>query len=186
MAELSSCNNDHEPQSLKYLLSGISWKKFTDFCSKVTDRSNIFKNLLNKACNELYPGYSEFSSSNFLVKLMHVKVLNGWSNKLFDMLLELLRATFPMCSTTIPSSFYEAKRKFRDLNLGYETIHVCKYDCVLYWKEFADLQHCPTCGEARYKVNHNRGKKFRKRYCTTFFWYLDYIACLYRRKGLLT
>ncbi|TYK11183.1 CACTA en-spm transposon protein [Cucumis melo var. makuwa] len=68
-----------------------------------------------------------------------------------------------MCSTTIPSSFYEAKRKFRDLNLGYETIHVCKYDCVLYWKEFADLQHCPTCSEARYKVNHNRGKKFRKR-----------------------
>ncbi|TYK27418.1 uncharacterized protein E5676_scaffold325G001080 [Cucumis melo var. makuwa] len=24
---------------------------------------------------------------------------------------------------------------------------------------FADLQHYPTCGEARYKVNHNRGKK---------------------------
>ncbi|KAA0025329.1 CACTA en-spm transposon protein [Cucumis melo var. makuwa] len=26
-----------------------------------------------------------------------------------------------------------------------------EYDCVLYSKEFADLQHCPTCGEARYK-----------------------------------
>ncbi|KAA0036797.1 acidic leucine-rich nuclear phosphoprotein 32 family member A-like [Cucumis melo var. makuwa] len=68
-----------------------------------------------------------------------------------------------MCNSTIPSSFYEAKRKLRDLGLGYETIHACKYDCVLYWKEFADLQHCPTCGEARYKVNHNRGKKFRIR-----------------------
>ncbi|KAA0040682.1 uncharacterized protein E5676_scaffold534G00180 [Cucumis melo var. makuwa] len=56
-----------------------------------------------------------------------------------------------MCSTTIRSSFYEAKRKLRDLGLGYETIHACKYDCVLYWKEFVDLQHCPTCGEARYK-----------------------------------
>ncbi|KAA0067236.1 hypothetical protein E6C27_scaffold418G00480 [Cucumis melo var. makuwa] len=43
-------------------------------------------------------------------------------------------------------------------NIG--TIHVCKYDCVFYWKEFVDLQHCPTCGETRYKVNHNRGKKF--------------------------
>ncbi|KAL0558956.1 hypothetical protein IC582_003545 [Cucumis melo] len=64
-----------------------------------------------------------------------------------------------MCNSTIPSSFYEAKRKLRDLGLGYETIHACKYDCVLYWKEFADLQHCPTCGEARYKVNDNRGKK---------------------------
>ncbi|KAL0540109.1 hypothetical protein IC582_024338 [Cucumis melo] len=75
------------------------------------------------------------------------------------MLLELLRAAFPMCSTTISSSFYEAKRKLRDLDLRYETIHAYKYDCVLYWKEFADLQDCLTCGEARYKINHNRGKK---------------------------
>ncbi|KAA0033109.1 putative transposase [Cucumis melo var. makuwa] len=67
------------------------------------------------------------------------------------MLLELLRAAFPICSSTIPSSFYEAKRKLHDLGLGYETIHACKYDYVLYWKEFIDLQHCPTCGEARYK-----------------------------------
>ncbi|KAA0042917.1 putative transposase [Cucumis melo var. makuwa] len=35
-------------------------------------------------------------------------------------------------------------------------------------KEFADLQHCPTCGEARYKVNHNRGKKFRIRGFNSF------------------
>ncbi|KAA0035843.1 uncharacterized protein E5676_scaffold344G00560 [Cucumis melo var. makuwa] len=56
-----------------------------------------------------------------------------------------------MCSTTIPSSFYEAKRKLHDLGLEYETIHACKYDCVLYWKEFAHLQHCPTCGKAKYK-----------------------------------
>ncbi|KAA0066710.1 DNA/RNA polymerases superfamily protein [Cucumis melo var. makuwa] len=65
------------------------------------DRTNIFQNLLNEARNELYPGCSEFSSLNFLVKLMHVKVLNGWSNKSFDMLLELLRAAFPMCSTIL-------------------------------------------------------------------------------------
>ncbi|TYK01377.1 hypothetical protein E5676_scaffold29G00670 [Cucumis melo var. makuwa] len=56
-----------------------------------------------------------------------------------------------MCSSIIPSSFYEAKRKLRDLGLGYKTIHVCKYDCVLDWKKFTNLQYCPTCGEARYK-----------------------------------
>ncbi|KAA0035646.1 uncharacterized protein E6C27_scaffold285G003370 [Cucumis melo var. makuwa] len=113
--------------------------------------NNIFQDLLNEARNEFYPGCSEFSSLNFLVKLMHVKILNGWSNKSFDMLLELLRAAFSMCSTIIPSSFYEANRKLCDLGLGYETIHVCKYDCVLYLKEFAHLQYCLTCGEARYK-----------------------------------
>ncbi|TYK28648.1 CACTA en-spm transposon protein [Cucumis melo var. makuwa] len=58
-----------------------------------------------------------------------------------------------MSSSIIPSIFYEAKRKLRDLSLRYKTIYTCKYDCVLYWKEFADLQYYPTCGEARYK-NH--------------------------------
>ena len=41
---------------------------------------------------------------------MHVEILNSWSNKSFDMLLELLATSFSMCSTTIPSPFYEAKR----------------------------------------------------------------------------
>ena len=37
---------------------------------------NIFKELLNQARSELYPDCSEFSSLNFLVKLMHVKIQN--------------------------------------------------------------------------------------------------------------
>ncbi|KAA0058444.1 CACTA en-spm transposon protein [Cucumis melo var. makuwa] len=35
--------------------------------------------------------------------------------------------------------------------LGYKTNHACKYDCVLHWNEFDDLQYCPTCSEARNK-----------------------------------
>ena len=96
------------------------------------ETTNIFQDLLNEARSELYLGFSKFSSLNFLIKMMHVKVLNGWSNKSFDMLLELLKVAFPMCTSTIPSSFYEAKRKLRDFGLGYETIHACKYNCVLY------------------------------------------------------
>ncbi|KAA0066369.1 uncharacterized protein E5676_scaffold602G00810 [Cucumis melo var. makuwa] len=71
---------------------------------------------------------------------MHVKVLNGWSNKFFNMLVELLRVTFSMCSSIVPSSFYEAKRKLRDLGLGYKNIHA--YDVLRHpadvegWKHF--------------------------------------------------
>ena len=90
--------------------------------------------------------------------LMHIKVLNSWSNKFFDMLLELLKVEFPM--TAIPSSFYEAKWKQCDLGLRYETIHACKYDGVLDLKEIGDLQHCPTCGESWYKVSPNKEKHF--------------------------
>lgn len=119
---------------------------------KDEDTTNIFQDLLNKARNKLYLNCSKFFSLNFLVKLIHVKVLNVWSNKSFDMLSELLRAVFPMCSSIIPSSFYKAKRKLRDLILRYETIHAYKYNYALYWKYFDDLLHCPTCGEARYMI----------------------------------
>ena len=99
------------------------------------------------------------SSLKFLVKTMHIKVLKDWSNKSFDMMLDLKKSVFPMCGTNVPSSFYESKRKLHDLGLGYETIHACKYNYILYWKEFEDLQFCPTCGESRYKVSPNdRGK----------------------------
>ena len=57
------------------------------------ETTNIFKDLLNEARSELYPRCSEYSSLNFLVKMMHVKVLKGWSYK----------------------SFYKVKRKSRDL-----------------------------------------------------------------------
>ena len=62
---------------------------------------------------------------------MHIKVLNGWSNKSFDMLLELLKSAFST-DASIPSSYYEAKKKLRDLGRGYDLIHACKYDCILY------------------------------------------------------
>ena len=64
-----------------------------------------------------------------------------------------------MCATNIPISFYEAKQQLRDLGLGYETIYACKYDYVLFWKEFEDLQQCSTCGESRYRINSNISKK---------------------------
>ena len=64
--------------------------------------------------------------------MMHVKVLNGWSNKFFDMMFDIIKHVFLMYGTSIPSSFYEAKQKLCELNLGYETIHAFKYDCILF------------------------------------------------------
>ena len=61
--------------------------------------------------------------------------------------------------TTIPSSFYEAKWKLHDLGLGYETIHECKYDYVLYLRNLRICNIVQLCGESRYKVSPNKGKK---------------------------
>ncbi|KAK9209186.1 hypothetical protein WN944_001550 [Citrus x changshan-huyou] len=117
-----------------------------------------FGELFDEAQKELYPGCKTFSALTFLVKLMHIKVLNRWSNKSFDMLLQILEKAFPACAN-IPASHYNAKKMLRDLGLGYETIHVCKYDCALFWKEHEGRDHCPECGESRYKNNDGKGKK---------------------------
>ncbi|KAA0049697.1 late secretory pathway protein AVL9-like [Cucumis melo var. makuwa] len=38
---------------------------------------------------------------------MHVKVLNGWNNKSFDMLLEILKRVFPMCRLDVEPTMVE-------------------------------------------------------------------------------
>ena len=94
----------------------------------------------------------------FLVKLMHVKVLNHWSDKSFDMLLKLLVDAFPERSN-IPKTYYDAKKMLRTLALGYDSIQACKYDCSLFWKENETLDKCLVCNERQYKFNNGKGKK---------------------------
>ena len=74
------------------------------------------------------------------------------------MLLQILKKAFPE-GANIPASYYDAKKMLRDLGLGYETIHVCKYDCALFWRENEGRDGCPTCGDPRYKHNDCKGKK---------------------------
>ena len=44
--------------------------------------------------------------------------------------------------------------------MGYESIDACKHDCALFWKENANLEFCPVCGECRrWQDNRGNGKK---------------------------
>ncbi|KAK6119280.1 hypothetical protein DH2020_046968 [Rehmannia glutinosa] len=114
--------------------------------------------MFDEAQRELYAGCKKFSAFSFLVKLMHVKVLNGWSNKSFDMLLKLLEKAFPK-PNAIPSSYYEAKKMLRELGLGYESIHACKNDCILFRNEHNSNDTCPVCKEPRYKYDEAKKNK---------------------------
>ncbi|XP_026383291.1 uncharacterized protein LOC113278748 [Papaver somniferum] len=113
--------------------------------------------LLEEERRELHPGCSNMSSLNFLVKLMHIKVLNHMSIKAFNMVFKLLNEAFP--SASIPTTFYDAKKVLNHLGLGYETIDVCKYDCDLFWKEHSKRDDCPVCSEPRYIFHQGKGKK---------------------------
>ena len=97
-----------------------------------------FGELFDYARKDLYPGCSKYSLLLFVVKLLHLKVLNKWSNKSVTMLLELLKDSFPE-GNLLPSSYYEAKKLLADIGLGYQSIHACKNDCILFRKEYETL-----------------------------------------------
>lgn len=123
-----------------------------------SNEAGKFDQMFDDLKKSLYPDCEKFSALTFLVKLMHVKVMNKWSNKSFDMLLKLLIEAFPE-GTKLPGSNYEAKSYLRVLGLGYESIHACKYDCVLFWKENAKLEQCPICKTSRWIDKDTKGKK---------------------------
>ena len=43
-----------------------------------SDNSNLFKDLLGEAYNQLYPSCTKYSFLNFLVRLMHIKFLKAY------------------------------------------------------------------------------------------------------------
>ena len=51
----------------------------------------------------------------------------------------------------VPKSMYEAKKTMKVLGFDYEKIHACKNDCILFRKEYENLNKCPTCGEFKEK-----------------------------------
>lgn len=120
--------------------------------------SNKFGRLFDDAKRELYPGCKKYSVLLFVVKLLHVKVLNKLSNKSVTMMLELMKDALPD-ENLLPSSYYSAKKLLADIGLGYQRIHACKNDCILFRKEHETLDSCPECSESRWKVNDGKGKK---------------------------
>jgi len=119
--------------------------------------ANLYKQIMEEAKRELYPGCTEESRLSFIIKMLHIKVYNRITNSGFDAMLELLSTSFKNV-TGLPKSYNEMKALLRKLGFGYVSIHVCKYDCALFWKDHEEDDHCLVCGFTRWKVN-KEGKK---------------------------
>ncbi|KAL5554060.1 hypothetical protein UlMin_041461 [Ulmus minor] len=140
----------HERDEMFDVLDDIISEDVDDDAVGGPSSNDQYDDLFAALRSELYPGVSSFSSLNFLVKLMHLKVLNKWTNKSFDELLKLLKLAFPKID--LVESHYEAKKLMTKIGLGYSSIHVCKNDCALFWKENLLKDTCPVCSESRWKL----------------------------------
>jgi hypothetical protein len=113
------------------------------------DAASRFKQLIEEAQRELYPGCTNFSRLTFVIKLLHVKSYCRITNSAFSMPLKILSEAFPEFNT-VPKSYDEAKKMLRELGLGYISIHVYPNNCVLFRKTYEDLDNCPVCKASRW------------------------------------
>jgi hypothetical protein len=107
----------------------------------------MFVKVLEDAKHALCPS-SVQSRFSFQVRLLHIKSFYRISNTTFGAILKLLSGSFPNCC--LPDSYDKAKKYLKELGLGYELIHVCDNNCVLFWKKLANEDICPKCKESRW------------------------------------
>lgn len=117
------------------------------------DQPDAFVDQAKDAECPLYEG-SKISKMSFLIRLYNLKARNGWSDTGFDQLLKLLNEVFPE-GNRVPPSMYEAKKTLRVMSIGYEKIHACSNDCILFRGEYANAETCPTCNLPRWKLKKN-------------------------------
>ena len=114
-----------------------------------------FYKLLEDAQQKLYPGCADhLTKLSYIIKLMHQKCLNKWTDKAMDPLLDHNREILPK-GALVPDSYYDAKKIVKHLGLDYIKIDACLNDCILYREEYENVQQCPVCGLSRWKSNQN-------------------------------
>ncbi|CAL8163094.1 unnamed protein product [Prunus armeniaca] len=118
-----------------------------------------YEKLLKNANQELYPGCESFSVLTAIVELMHRKIKYRMSNLCFDYFLGVFKRMLPT-DNCLPKDHKQAQKVLNGLGLGYEKIHACKNNCMLFYKEHESLDTCPICNESRFKMtSQNRTTK---------------------------
>ncbi|GJW90429.1 CACTA transposable element [Tanacetum coccineum] len=129
---------------------------------QTTGPNNEFEELLSRSTQKLYPG-CDMSTLEFTTEISHIKALHKITDAGFNKILALLqKACPPSKGYNFPSSYYEIKKTYKKIGLGYESIHACINDCFLFWGSEDNLKmpNCPVCKASRWKdPKKTKGKK---------------------------
>ncbi|XP_021751073.1 uncharacterized protein LOC110716747 [Chenopodium quinoa] len=128
--------------------SEFDFPRFT----KHTNEANMFENLIRDAQQTLYPGCDKFSKLSFILKLFQIKCMDGMTNKAFTNMLQLFKNALPE-GADLPSNYYEARKTITDPGFDYKKIESCENDCMLFWKENANLEKCSICDTKRNRAS---------------------------------
>ncbi|GJV13083.1 zinc finger, PHD-type containing protein [Tanacetum coccineum] len=128
-------------------------------------KHNEFEELYASANKELYLGCDFMTRLDFMTKFTHLKVKGKLTDSIFNEMLEFFQEAFPTkLGYKLPPSYYEIKKTFKMVELGYESIHACVNDCFLFrGPDNKDMHFCPVCKTSRWKDNNTTGKKVPKK-----------------------
>lgn len=107
-----------------------------------------FRKKLDDAETPLYPTCQKYTKVAAIMGLYRIKVRSGMSESYFDQLLTLVHDMLPR-DNVLPKSTDEMKKFLKVFGFGYDVIHACKNDCILYRKQYAEL--VPRCSESRWE-----------------------------------
>nr|AAV43815.1 hypothetical protein [Oryza sativa Japonica Group] len=136
-----------------------------------------FSRLVSDSETPLYVGCkAKHTKLSVTLDLMKLKASSGWTDKSFTDLLGILKAMLPGENTLLETT-YEAKQVLCPLGLEVRRIYACPNDCILYHKQYADLDACPVCKASRYKrkKSADEGKKSKRGGPAKVVWYLPII-----------
>ncbi|CAL8105221.1 unnamed protein product [Prunus armeniaca] len=97
-----------------------------------------YEQLLKNANQESYLGCESFSVLTAIMELMHGKIKYRMLNLCLDYFLGGFKR-MPSTNNCLPKNHRHAQKVLNSLGLGYEKIHSCKNNCMLFYKEYETL-----------------------------------------------
>jgi len=149
-------------------LEQLSWQvktisqlsKRVQRCLRVlTDQKKLSsEKKLEDAETPLYSQCAKYTKVAAIMGLYKIKVKSGMSESYFDQLLALIHDMLPK-ENVLPNSTDEVKKFLKQFGFGYDVIHACKNDCILYRKQYEDSVSCPRCSESRWEKDKHTGEE---------------------------
>ena len=122
-----------------------------------TVEDSDFRQKLKDAETPLYSTCSNYTKVSAIMGLYRIKVKSGMSENYFAQLLTLVHDMLPK-ENVQPQSTDAMKKFLKIFGFGYDVIHACKNDCILYRKQFDTMESCPKCSVPRWEKDKNNGE----------------------------
>ncbi|XP_026384704.1 uncharacterized protein LOC113280271 [Papaver somniferum] len=110
-----------------------------------------YKKRIEDSMQPLYPSCDgQHTKLSATIELLSMKARHNCSDGFLTELLKFMKTILP-AGNTVPATSNKAKAMIEPFRLKCEIIHACPNDCILYRKEYADMDECPNCKASRWK-----------------------------------